>query len=188
MADTTDTANVIIRPPVAWAVAVLAGLALNWLMPLPFLPAASPAGWLGAMVFALALALVAWAIATITRVGSNVPTRRSTTTIVDTGPYRVTRNPIYLGILGLIGLAIDPQQPLAVADAGALRPRHPLRCSRPRGSLSRAKLRRCLPLPSARAALAVLPAKMVPSQGALQHSAKDGFPPAATGLLCDTQI
>jgi protein-S-isoprenylcysteine O-methyltransferase Ste14 len=90
------------------AVAVLAGLALNWLMPLPFVPAASPAGWLGAMVFALALALVAWAIATITRAGSNVPTRRSTTTIVDTGPYRVTRNPIYLGILGLIGLAIDP--------------------------------------------------------------------------------
>jgi hypothetical protein len=43
MADTTDTANVIIRPSVAWAVAVLAGLALNWLMPLPFLPAASPA-------------------------------------------------------------------------------------------------------------------------------------------------
>ena len=85
MADTTDTANVTIRPPVAWAVAVLAGLALNWLMPLPFVPAASPAGWLGAMVFALALALVAWAIATITRVGSNVPTRRSTTTIVDTG-------------------------------------------------------------------------------------------------------
>jgi protein-S-isoprenylcysteine O-methyltransferase Ste14 len=30
-----------------------------------------------------------------------------TTTIVDTGPYRFTRNPIYLGIfLGLVGLAI----------------------------------------------------------------------------------
>jgi protein-S-isoprenylcysteine O-methyltransferase Ste14 len=107
MADTTDTANVIIRPPIAWAVAVLAALALNWLMPLPFVPAAVPAGWVGAMVFALALALVAWAIATVTRAGSNVPTSLPTTTIVGTGPYRFTRNPIYLGmVLGLISLAI----------------------------------------------------------------------------------
>jgi protein-S-isoprenylcysteine O-methyltransferase Ste14 len=104
---TTDTANVRIRPPIAWTVAALAGLALNWLLPLPFVPAAVPAGWLGATVFALALALFAWAIATIARAGSNVPTNLPTTTIVDTGPYRFTRNPIYLGmVLGLIGLAI----------------------------------------------------------------------------------
>jgi protein-S-isoprenylcysteine O-methyltransferase Ste14 len=94
MADATDTANVIIRPPIAWAVAVLAGLALNWLLPLPFIPAAVPAGGLGAMVFALALAIFAWAIATMTRAGSNVPTSRPTTTIVDSGPYRLTRNPM----------------------------------------------------------------------------------------------
>ena len=107
MADTTDTANVVIRPPIAWAVAVLVGLALNWLLPLRFAPATVPAGWLGATVFALALALFAWAIVTITRAGSNVPTNRPTTTIVDRGPYRLTRNPIYLGmVLGLIGLAI----------------------------------------------------------------------------------
>jgi len=107
MADTADTANVIVRPPIAWAIAVLAGLALNWLMPLPFLPAAVSAGWLGTTVFSLALALFAWAIATMTRAGSNVPTRLPTTTIVETGPYRFTRNPIYLGmVLGLIGLAI----------------------------------------------------------------------------------
>src|SRR6266513_2683479 len=107
MADPADTAKVMIRPPVAWAVAILAGLALNWLIPLPFIPAAAPAGWLGAMVFALALALAAWAIATVTRAGSNVPTNLPTTTIVESGPYRFTRNPIYLGMfLGLIGLAI----------------------------------------------------------------------------------
>jgi protein-S-isoprenylcysteine O-methyltransferase Ste14 len=75
--------------------------------PLAFIPGAIPAGWLGALVFALALALFAWAIATMTRAGSSVPTSRPTTTIVDTGPYRFTRSPIYLSMLvGLIGLAI----------------------------------------------------------------------------------
>jgi protein-S-isoprenylcysteine O-methyltransferase Ste14 len=107
MSGTADTAQVIIRPPIGWALAMLAGLALNWLMPLPFLPVMLPAGWLGGMMFALALVLFAWAIATMTRAGSNVPTSLPTTTIVETGPYRFTRNPIYLGMfLGLVGLAI----------------------------------------------------------------------------------
>src|SRR5438034_11608718 len=107
MSETADTANVIVRPPIAWALAVLAALALQWLMPLPFMPAAAPARWVGGAVFAMALALAAWAIVTVTRAGSNVPTNRPTTTIVDAGPYRFTRNPIYLGMFGgLIGLAI----------------------------------------------------------------------------------
>jgi len=107
MDGTADTAQVVIRPPLAWGLAVIAGLALNWFTPLPFLPVDLPAGWLGTMVFVLALALAAWAIATITRAGSSVPTNQPTTTIVESGPYRFTRNPIYLGmLLSLIGLAI----------------------------------------------------------------------------------
>jgi len=107
MANTADTAQVIIRPPLAWGLAVIAGLACNWLVPLPFLPADQPAGWLGAIVFVVALALFAWAIVAITRAGSNVPTNLPVTTIVEGGPYGFTRNPIYLGMfLGLIGLAI----------------------------------------------------------------------------------
>jgi protein-S-isoprenylcysteine O-methyltransferase Ste14 len=107
MDDTADTAQVTIRPPLAWGLAVIAGLALDWLVPLRFLPADLPAGWLGVMVFIVALALVVWAIVTITKAGSNVPTNLPTTTIVERGPYRLTRNPIYLGMfLGLIGLAI----------------------------------------------------------------------------------
>src|SRR5262249_56185173 len=107
MTRTADPVQFIIRPPLAWGIAVIAGLALDWLVPLPFLPTDLPAGWLGAMVFVVALALFAWSIATITGTGSNVPTNLPTTTIVESGPYRFTRNPIYLGMfLGLIGLAI----------------------------------------------------------------------------------
>jgi protein-S-isoprenylcysteine O-methyltransferase Ste14 len=112
MDDMADTAQVLIRPPFAWGLAVIAGFAINWLVPLPFLPADLPAGWLGAMVFVLALALVAWAIATISRAGSNVPTNLPTTTIVESGPYGFTRNPIYVGMfLGLFGLAIAFDNP-----------------------------------------------------------------------------
>jgi protein-S-isoprenylcysteine O-methyltransferase Ste14 len=76
-------------------------------MPLPFVPAGVPAGWLGGAVLVAAVALFAWAIATIMRAGSNVPTNRPTTSIVDTGPYRFTRNPIYVGMmLALVGLAL----------------------------------------------------------------------------------
>jgi protein-S-isoprenylcysteine O-methyltransferase Ste14 len=111
MDDTTNTApdnpQVVIRPPLAWALAVVAGFAVNWLAPLPFLPTGWPARLLGAAVFAAALALFAWAIVTITRAGSNVPTSLPVTAIADSGPYRFTRNPIYLGMaLGLTGLAI----------------------------------------------------------------------------------
>ncbi|SRR6266545_140688 len=106
------TAQVIIRPPLAWALAVVAGFALDWLEPLPFLPDDLPAGLLGALVFVLALALAIWAIDTMTRAGTNVPTNRPTTAIVESGPYRFTRNPIYMGMFGgLVGLAIAFDNP-----------------------------------------------------------------------------
>jgi len=107
MDDTADTAQVVVRPPLAWGLAVVVGLALNWLVPLRFLSTNLPAGWLGAVVFVFALALFAWAVVTVTRAGSNVPTNLPTTTVVDSGPYRFTRNPIYLSMfLALIGLAV----------------------------------------------------------------------------------
>jgi protein-S-isoprenylcysteine O-methyltransferase Ste14 len=112
MNDTPETAQVLIRPPLAWALAVVAGLVLDWLAPLPFLPEDWPAGLLGAVVFVLALALAIWAIDTMTRAGTNVPTNRPTTAIVESGPYRFTRNPIYLGMFGgLIGLGIAFDNP-----------------------------------------------------------------------------
>jgi hypothetical protein len=54
MDDTADTANVIIHPPIAWALAIIVGLALDRLVPLAFMPAALPAQWIGAAVFVLA--------------------------------------------------------------------------------------------------------------------------------------
>lgn len=107
MQDRADTPNAVIRPPIALAIAVAAGLALNWLYPLPLDPAGAPNAWAGTAIIALGFALVVWAIVTISRAGSNVETVKPTTAIVASGPYRFTRNPIYLGMfLGLTGLAV----------------------------------------------------------------------------------
>lgn len=102
-----DNSGAVVRPPIAWAFAAVAGLVLDALYPLPFLSAAMPAGWIGAIVFLAGLGLLVWAATTFRRAGTHIQTVEPTTTIVDEGPYRYSRNPIYVGMfLGLIGLAI----------------------------------------------------------------------------------
>src|SRR5437879_5720006 len=106
MAETSDTANAIVRPPLALAAAIVAGLGADWLYPLKFVPPSLPRVWVGAGIFAAGFALVIWAILMIRRAGTPVETIKPTTAIVANGPYRWTRNPIYLGMmLGLAGLA-----------------------------------------------------------------------------------
>jgi protein-S-isoprenylcysteine O-methyltransferase Ste14 len=107
MADAADNANAVIRPPIAWALALVAGLALDWLSPLPFVPESVPRAWTGAAVFAAGLTLAIWAIRTFRAGGTSIQTSRPATTVIASGPYRFTRNPIYAGMfLGQIGLAV----------------------------------------------------------------------------------
>jgi protein-S-isoprenylcysteine O-methyltransferase Ste14 len=102
-----ETANVVIRPPIAWALAIVAGLALDWLYPWRLVPASIPRAWVGGGVFAVGLTLAIWAIVTMRAAGTRVETYKPTTEIVDDGPYRFTRNPIYIGMfLAQTGLAI----------------------------------------------------------------------------------
>ncbi len=105
--DTNDRSNVIIHPPIAWVLAFAAGFGIDRLYPLQFVPASVPGRWVGAVIFASGLALAIWAIVKILSAGSRVETYKPTTAIISDGPYRLTRNPIYIGMfLGQIGLAI----------------------------------------------------------------------------------
>jgi protein-S-isoprenylcysteine O-methyltransferase Ste14 len=102
-----DSSGAAVRPPIAWALTVVIGLALDGLYPLPFLPAAVPAAWVGGLVFLAGLALLIWAATSFRRAGTQIQTTEPTTKIVAEGPYRYSRNPIYIGMfLGLVGLAI----------------------------------------------------------------------------------
>jgi protein-S-isoprenylcysteine O-methyltransferase Ste14 len=111
----SDNAHVLIRPPIALALAVAGALAATWLYPLPFLPAFVRAGWLGAALFALGLLLAGWSIRTMRRAGTRFETDRPSTRIVTTGPYRFVRNPIYVGmflVLAALAIGVDSLWPL----------------------------------------------------------------------------
>ena len=57
-------------------------------------------------MFSVGFVLAIWAITTIGRAGTRVETK-PTTAIVENGPYRFTRNPIYICMfLGQAGLAM----------------------------------------------------------------------------------
>ena len=117
-----DIPGVIAPPPLILLGHILLGLALDWLRPAPFLSSAVQYA-LGAVLIVLALALAGAAIFRFARAGTNVPTRRPATALVVAGPYRFTRNPIYVGMILLllgIGVMIDSVWIVAVAVPFAL--------------------------------------------------------------------
>ena len=96
----------IVRPPLVFLVSLASGVAIQLAAPLPFLPGtlALP---LGAPVVVVAVALFAWSAATFRAAGTPVPARKPTVTIVRSGPFRFSRNPIYLAFsLFQLGVAM----------------------------------------------------------------------------------
>ena len=66
-----------------------------------------PYRYAGAVLIALAVALGFWAVALFRRAGTGVVPFSEATTLVVRGPYRFTRNPMYLAMAGiLVGTAI----------------------------------------------------------------------------------
>ena len=96
-----DHAGVAFHPPIMLGACLLAGFGLRALMPLPFAPR-DIALLLGTFVVVLAFGLFLWAVVTMRRSGASIPTGEPTTVIVRIGPYRYSRNPIYVAMLMLL--------------------------------------------------------------------------------------
>jgi protein-S-isoprenylcysteine O-methyltransferase Ste14 len=93
------------RPPFIYLTAILVGLVGHFVWPLPFV--ALWARLLGALIVVLAAALFFWAVRTFRLAGTPVPGNQATTTIVKVGPYRFSRNPIYLAFsMFQVGIAL----------------------------------------------------------------------------------
>jgi protein-S-isoprenylcysteine O-methyltransferase Ste14 len=102
-----DVANLgLVRPPFVYLGSITLGLALHLLWPARLVPplVSTP---VGAMVTVLAITLFVSAVRTFRAAGTPIPGNRPTTTIVRTGPYRFSRNPIYLAFSLLqLGLSL----------------------------------------------------------------------------------
>ena len=101
----TSTAEVIAPPPLIFAVGWVLGLALHARFRGPLV--AGPSRLLGGVLAAAGAGLIAWAIETLRSAGTDPRPDRPTTALVTHGPYRYTRNPIYVGFLGIyVGLLL----------------------------------------------------------------------------------
>jgi protein-S-isoprenylcysteine O-methyltransferase Ste14 len=101
-----DVANPgLVRPPLVYLGAIALGLVIHFLWPGRLVPP-SVSTPIGAIFTLVAVALFLSAVRTFRAAGTPIPSHRPTTTIVGTGPYRLSRNPIYLAFsLFQLGLA-----------------------------------------------------------------------------------
>ncbi len=101
-----DTPGITAHPPLVFLGAIVLGFVLDAIWPAGLIEADIGAQSGYAMI-AAALALMIWAMRTLRRAGTNIETYRPVITVVTDGPYRYSRNPIYLSALyGLAGLAL----------------------------------------------------------------------------------
>ncbi|HET7365359.1 MAG TPA: isoprenylcysteine carboxylmethyltransferase family protein [Burkholderiales bacterium] len=95
----------MVRPPLVYLGAIALGVLLHVVWPVAFIPYAVSTP-LGVAIVLIAVALFVFAVRTLRAAGTPVPGDRPTTVIVRTGPFRYSRNPIYLAFTLLqLGLA-----------------------------------------------------------------------------------
>lgn len=104
MAETGHGPGVRIPPPVMVALVLLLAWGLGRVVPLP-VGAALPG--LGIAVVVLGLGLILWALAVMLRAGTNPRPDKPDAALVEAGPFRFSRNPVYLGLVVVAaGLAL----------------------------------------------------------------------------------
>jgi protein-S-isoprenylcysteine O-methyltransferase Ste14 len=108
------TAGVVGRPILFFPAAILVGLVLDRLLPVPFaIPGANGMLWIvGGCLIVIGLALFAAGVRNFSRAATPLPTNQPARVLVTTGIYRWTRNPIYLGFLLMYGgIGVAAQSP-----------------------------------------------------------------------------
>jgi len=105
----SDNPNVVIFPPILLLATVVTGVLLDWLVPIELLETVPK--WLlmvvGALLFFLGASMPVAARRAFKKAGTNIRPNMPTTTIITSGLYAHTRNPIYQGaVIALLGVAL----------------------------------------------------------------------------------
>jgi len=101
-----DNPGVVVHPPFLYLGVFVVALVAQWLAPRPML--ATPAALaLGLSLIAVALGIANWGRRTMKAAGTNINPTRPATTIVTSGPFGFSRNPLYVSLTLLyIGLTL----------------------------------------------------------------------------------
>lgn len=116
MTRSPDSPGVVVFPPVLFVATLVAGLILHWLRPVAVLPALV-ARLVGIVVLVASGLLVRSAEAAMRRAGTDPRPDHPSLAIVTDGPFRFTRNPMYVGTTGLyvaVGLLVNALWPLVL--------------------------------------------------------------------------
>lgn len=100
-----DRPGVAFHPPFLVVALLVAGWTLRQVQPIPLLPSQLTRP-IGGLLAGASFVLVSWSVVTLLRAGTNIPTHLPAKALVRTGPYRFSRNPIYLALaIGFAALA-----------------------------------------------------------------------------------
>ena len=93
-----DSAQVRVPPPLAVLAAILVSWIVHLIHPIPVFHE-SINGFLGSVLFASGLLLALLCVGLFKAQGTGLPPWKPSTKVVHGGPYRFSRNPIYIGLL-----------------------------------------------------------------------------------------
>ncbi len=119
----TAKAPVKVPPPLLFLIPFLIGVAVQLTMPIHLMPL----GWVqlaaGLPLVVLGLAFSLTAVRTLVGAETDLMFKKSTSVIIDGGPYRLSRNPIYIGASVMYigaGIAVNSVWPLALFPVAVL--------------------------------------------------------------------
>jgi len=87
--------GVRVHPPVIYGISILSGIVLNNYWPLA-MPYGIHGRLYGSIIIALAILLAGFSILKFHRAGTDVRPDKPDTALITSGPYRYTRNPLYI--------------------------------------------------------------------------------------------